>query len=304
VSAVLVIAQRDRIFLVASDGVRPVLFRGVEGGPGPSRPGADPRPERLPVGLVEALERTSTPIAAAPPALREAIGRRLGRPIGAPELSVLRRIRADLPPAELPEERGYLLALARAEVERTLRSPGEVLLTLAREEERLERAVGREQRASEALLTVGESTITAYARRWAEARAALERHHAALVADLESAARSLLPNLSALVGARVAARLAAAAGGLEAAARLRAPRLQLLGSRRRPSAERGPRYGILYRADRMDEVPAPRRGAYARSLSALAAIALRADTTTRADLTRLLVGRRDRRVAALTGRRR
>jgi RNA processing factor Prp31 len=81
-----------------------------------------------------------------------------------------------------------------------------------------------------------------------------------------------------------------------------ASRLQLLGARRRPAAgpgARGPRFGWLFRAERMDEVPPARRGAYARTLAGLAAAAARADATTRRDLSAALVARRDRRVSAL-----
>jgi snoRNA binding domain, fibrillarin len=306
VSAVLVIAQRDRLYLVAPDASRPLLFRGSPTDGAPSRPGADPRPDRLPVGLVEELKGWvgRAEIAAAGPALVAAISASLAVPVREPSVEEHRRARSLLPSGEVGAERAYLRELATEQVDRALRDPSEVLLTLAREEERLERAVGRERRAAEAFVTVADSVLSAYARRWVDARAALERHHASLVEELERSARVIVPNLSAVVGPRVAARLVAAAGGVEAAGRLRASRLQLLGSRRRPSPERGPRYGLLYRADRMDELPPHRRGAYARSLAALASIALRADSTTRAPIFAELVRRRDRRIDALKGVRR
>ena len=121
---------------------------------------------------------------------------------------------------------------------------------------------------------------------------------------LESEARLRVPNLAAVVGPRVGARLVAAAGGISELARMPAPRIQLLGSRRRPSPERGPRFGVLYRADRMADVPIGRRGAYARTLAALAAIAIRADAHTHRDISAGLVARRDRRVETLRRRRR
>ncbi|MGC2360391.1 MAG: hypothetical protein WA691_08845, partial [Thermoplasmata archaeon] len=91
-------------------------------------------------------------------------------------------------------------------------------------------------------------------------------------------------------------------GGVAALARMRAGRIQLLGTRRRPSPDRGPRYGILYRAYGMSDVPPGRRGAYARSLGAMAAIAVRADASTRATISNGLVARRDRRIAQLQSR--
>ncbi|MGA8711381.1 MAG: C/D box methylation guide ribonucleoprotein complex aNOP56 subunit, partial [Thermoplasmata archaeon] len=78
----------------------------------------------------------------------------------------------------------------------------------------------------------------------------------------------------------------------------------LLGSRRRPSPERGPRFGIIFRADRLGDVPIGRRGAYARSLAALAAIAIRADAHTHRNISVDLVARRDRRIESLRRRRR
>jgi RNA processing factor Prp31 len=60
---------------------------------------------------------------------------------------------------------------------------------------------------------------------------------------------------------------------------------------------------VIRLADRMSDVPDDRRGAYARSLAALAVIAARADAYTHADLTPSLLARRDRRVETLRRRR-
>ncbi len=223
---------------------------------------------------------------------------------GAPRVALasvaeLRAARRRLPRPVPATERRYLLTVGRAELERVLASPEEVLISLAREEERLERAVGREARAAEAFLAPEGSPLREYVAAWATVRAALEQHHAALAQRTRSQAEQVVPNLAALVGPGVAARLVAAAGGVSALGRMRASRLQLLGSRRRPSPDRGPRYGLIYRADRMAEVPADRRGAYARSLASLASIAIRADAATRRDLSRTLRARRDRRVERL-----
>ncbi len=164
--------------------------------------------------------------------------------------------------------------------------------------------MGREARAAESFIPVPDSPLDRHLVAWGRARGALGDLEEALRETLESEAHRLVPNLSAVVGPRTAARLVALAGGVGALARMPSARIQLLGSRRRPSPERGPRFGILYRADRLADVPIGRRGAYARSLAALAAIAVRADASTHRDISAGLVARRDRRVEALRRRRR
>ncbi len=221
---------------------------------------------------------------------------------GSASLTELRSARAEVARREAPEDRAFLLAVAHQELERSLASPEEVLISLAREEERVERALGREERAADAFVTVQGTLLEEYQPAWAGARASLARHHASLVSLLERAAQEVAPNLAVIVGERVAGRLVAAAGSVTALARMSGSRIQLLGSRRRPSPERGPRYGVIYRAVRMNDLPIARRGAYARSLAALAAIAARADATTHAEVATGLLARRDRRVEALRRR--
>jgi len=265
-----------------------------------------PLSDELPRGLVDALSLLDQGdrVVTTESALTDRVAQVLGRSVPDPTREEFRTVRARIPLPEPGAERTFALAVAHRMLERALRAPDEILITLAREEERVERALGREHRAAEAFVAIPRSPVEAYAVAWQEARASLARHHGALRATVESEARTVLPNLSAVVGARVAARLLAAAGSLPALGRMRAPRLQLLGSRRRPSADRGPRYGILYRAERMEEVPLGRRGAYARSLAALASIAARADASTRKDVSARLLARRDRRVDDLQKQRR
>ena len=288
----VVVGRGAVYFLVSPSGVRAL---------GPAAPGA---PDGLSDEVVAALRGPPAPpaLAAASRALASALAGRLGRAVEVAPLPRLREARARVPGVEAGRERAYLLALAHRRLEEALRAPEEILITLAREEERLERALGREARAAEAFLALEGSPLAEYSAAWAEVRATLTRHHAELEGAVGRLGRAVAPNLAALVGDRVAARLVAQAGGLQPLARMRAPRLQLLGTRRRPSAEHGPRYGLLYRAARMTDVPPARRGAYARSLAALAAIAVRADATTRRDVTGVLVPRRDRRVEALRRR--
>lgn len=289
------------------------LFRPGEEGPteflfppsrGAVRPGAALAPGALPPPLLAALSElpATAELCVGGPEVMTALAARLARPIVPATVAQWRSARRRIPLPSAVAERTYLREVAAAELARALRSPEELLVTLTREEERLERAVGREERAAEAMIAVPGTPLVQYAERWAATRSTLEQHHLALVATVEAAAREVVPNLAAVVGPRAAARLVAAAGGVAALGRMRAARLQLLGSRRRPSPERGPRFGVLYRAERMADLPADRRGAYARSLAALAAIAVRADATTHAPLGLALVRRRDRRIEELRRR--
>jgi hypothetical protein len=266
----------------------------------------DLRPADLPPGLVEALVRlpVNARVVAGDAALARSLTVRSGRTVPRADLEELRAARTIAWRSAPREERPFALALARLALERALRSPEEVLISLAREEERLERALGREDRAAAAFLPVPGTPLAEYRTSWEATREMLREHHAGLEHLLEQSARALVPNLSAVLGEKVASRLVAAAGGLPPLGKMSAARLQLLGTRRRPSPERGPRFGIIYRAVRMDEVPVARRGAYARSLAALGVIAARADATTGRSLAVDLVGRRDRRVEALRRRKR
>ncbi|MCI4329452.1 MAG: hypothetical protein L3J80_01115 [Thermoplasmata archaeon] len=205
------------------------------------------------------------------------------------------RARGALPRRSSAEWRAAILPESRLALERALASPEETVTALAREEDRLERARGRDDGAWESFVGPPSGPLADYTAVWSEYRVALERHHTDLVRRLEGSARAVAPNLSRVVGARVAGRLIAAAGGLTPLGRMSSSRLQLLGSRRRPGGGRGPRFGLLYRAEGLDTLPPDRQGAYARSLAAMAVIAARADGTTRADVAAGLVRRRDRR---------
>lgn len=212
----------------------------------------------------------------------------------------LRPVYDSAPRRDLAPLRTLQLGVAARSLERALADPEQTLISLAREEERLERALGRETTALEQLLVPPTAGVGAdYVRDARGYRDAFARHHAVLRTRLDGLAREVIPNLTALVGSPLAPRLVAAAGGTRPLARMSGARIQLLGARRRPSPVRGPRFGHLYRAPRMDEVPRTRTAAYARSLAALAAIAIRADVHTRRDLSPELLARRDRRIRQL-----
>ena len=226
--------------------------------------------------------------------------RRAGRAGRLGSWAELRSARESVAREPLEALRSVQLAVASEALEAALADPEQTLISLAREEERLERALGRESTAVDQLLvpeTPGPgAAYRADAHRYREL---LTRHHAGLRSRLESLSREVAPNLTALLGTPLAARVVATAGGTRSLARMSGARIQLLGSRRRPSPVRGPRYGHLFRAPRMDEIPSARSAAYARSLAALAAIAIRADVHTRRDISGELLVRRDRRIRRL-----
>ena len=227
-------------------------------------------------------------------ALRSADG-----PLPLAEPDEIRAARSFLPTPPRRSEREFALAVARHAAARALAGPDETLIALAREEARLERAEGREIGAVAQWVTPPSGPLSEHAesqRRFVEV---FRRHHTELEHRLAELATARLPNLSRLVGPKVAARLLAAAGGRAQLARCTGARIQLLGARRRPVGGRGPRFGVLYRAPGIAELPPDRQGRFARSLAALAAIAVRGDALTGGDLGDRLERRRDRRLATL-----
>jgi len=301
--------------ILLGDGSHLALVELPSQGPGHRVPlGSGPAPAAVryltlssvgfPPLLLDAARRLTreTRLATPDPRWQAALSVGVGRPVALATVAEFRAAREELDRHLAPEDRPFYLSVAEKSLERALAAPEEVLISLAREEERLERALGREARAADAFVPVPGTVLAEYRPAWDEARAALARHHAGLVDLLERSARDVVPNLAEVVGERVAARLIAAAGSVAALSRMNASRIQLLGSRRRPSPERGPRYGVLYRGVRMNDLPIARRGAYARSLASIAAVAIRADATTHAAVAPTLVARRDRRVEALRRR--
>ena len=202
-----------------------------------------------------------------------------------------------------PPDRGFVLASADRATSSALSDPVEALVTLAREEMRLERAVHREQGAVDQFVPGENPSAQAYSKEADRFREHVLAHYRKLLTRVEETAGSVVPNLSRVVGPAVAARLVAVAGGVLPLARMNAARIQLLGSRRRTTVARGPRHGLLVRGQGMDELPASARGAFARSLAALAAVAARADALTHADVASLLVRRREMRIRQLRSQR-
>jgi hypothetical protein len=196
-------------------------------------------------------------------------------------------------------DRVLWLAVARQRLQQAMRSPEATLSALAREEERVERVLRRENNAAESWVAEGSPALLEYSRLSADTRDRLVQHLQELTRTLEQQARIVAPNLSAVVGPVVAGRLLATAGGLEPLSRMTAARIQLLGARRRFGPGRTPRFGILYHAEGMGDVPSRRMGAFARSVAALAAIAVRVDATSRRPIATELLRRRARRIVQL-----
>ncbi len=247
-------------------------------------------------------QRAPSPLATAGAGLAEALGR-AGLAARAATEDELRAALALRPPAPLREEREFRLAALRRQLDLALASDTETLIALSREEARVERALRREVGALDQFLAPSSGPLADQREDAERYRDAVERHYATLVGRVETVAHRVLPNLSAVVGPRVAARLFAAAGDVGALARIPAARLQVLGSHRRPGGGHGPRFGLIYEAARMVDVPEGARGRYARSLAALAVVAARADLLTHRDVAAPLLAKRDRRVEALRRRR-
>ncbi len=124
--------------------------------------------------------------------------------------------------------------------------------------------------------------LAAGRRRLAELYLTLERTHQELETALTEAMPVRTPNLSALVGPLLAARLISQAGSLDRLARLPASTLQVLGAERAFFEHlRGrappPRHGLLFLHPRLHSAPRAERGKLARALAGKAAIAARLD---------------------------
>ncbi len=104
----------------------------------------------------------------------------------------------------------------------------------------------------------------------------------AMEAAVETEANARLPNLSALLGPMLAARLVEKAGGLERLAKLPSGTLQILGAERAffdhlRTGRDPPKYGLLFLHPAVQAAPVPHKGRVARILAGKAAIAARRD---------------------------
>ncbi|MFL2932590.1 MAG: NOP5/NOP56 family protein [Nitrososphaerales archaeon] len=93
---------------------------------------------------------------------------------------------------------------------------------------------------------------------------------------------NVAPNLSAIAGPTIGARLIAKSGGMMKLARLPSSTIQVLGAekalfRSLKSGSRPPKHGIIFQHDKVHSSPKWQRGKIARSLAAKIAIAVRID---------------------------
>jgi nucleolar protein 56 len=121
---------------------------------------------------------------------------------------------------------------------------------------------------------------------------------------VEASASRLAPNVSALAGPVLAARLVSLAGGVEALARLPASTVQLLGAERalfRHLREhtRPPKHGVLFQHPLVHRAPPWQRGAIARAFAGKIAIAARADAYSRRDIAASLKAQFDRALTSI-----
>jgi nucleolar protein 56 len=99
----------------------------------------------------------------------------------------------------------------------------------------------------------------------------------------------LAPNVSTLVGESIAARLVAAAGGLDRLAEIPSGTIQVLGAekalfRHIKEGTPPPKHGIIFQHEAVNRSPRKLRGKIARSLASNIAIAARADVFTGRDI--------------------
>ena len=114
----------------------------------------------------------------------------------------------------------------------------------------------------------------------------VHRQRRRLEAHIEARMKELAPNVSALAGPIIGARMIALAGGLEPLARLPASTVQLLGAERAlfrhlREGTRPPKHGVLFQHPVIHRAPRWQRGALARAFAGKIAIAARADAYTK-----------------------
>jgi nucleolar protein 56 len=124
--------------------------------------------------------------------------------------------------------------------------------------------------------------LTEARRRLAELYRSIEEAHRSLTDAVAVAVPRRTPNLNALLGPELSARLLAQAGGLDRLARLPASTVQVLGAEKAFFEHlRGrappPRHGLLFLHPAIQSAPRPERGKLARTLAGKVAIAARQD---------------------------
>ncbi|MCC6011234.1 MAG: C/D box methylation guide ribonucleoprotein complex aNOP56 subunit, partial [Desulfurococcaceae archaeon] len=99
---------------------------------------------------------------------------------------------------------------------------------------------------------------------------------------IETVMKEVSPNITALVGAKLGARLLSLAGGLEKMAKLPASTIQVLGAekalfRALRTGGKPPKHGVIFQHPAIHRSPRWQRGKIARALAAKLAIAAKVD---------------------------
>jgi len=143
-------------------------------------------------------------------------------------------------------------------------------------------AIATEEPAVKSPLGPADEALRAARRRLAELYGSIEKAQAELTEAVTVATPQRAPNLTALLGPELTARLLAQAGGLDRLARLPSSTVQVLGAERAFFEHlRGhappPRHGLLFLHPALQSAPRTERGKLARALAGKVAIAARLD---------------------------
>ena len=123
---------------------------------------------------------------------------------------------------------------------------------------------------------------------------------------VEERVQELAPNMHALVGGMLAARLIARAGSMQRLAEMPASTIQVLGAEKALFAHLrkgtpSPKHGLIFHSSYIIQAPRKMRGKIARALSSKLAIAAREDYFEGKDISKELVAGLEKRVAAIRG---
>lgn len=142
--------------------------------------------------------------------------------------------------------------------------------------------------------------------RMAELGLHVKQERDELAAYVEKRMKELAPNLHALAGGMLAARLMAKAGSLERLAEMPSSTIQVLGAEKALFAHlcKGtppPKHGLIYHSPYIIQAPRKQRGKIARALAGKLAIAAREDFFEGKDISADLIAVLEKRVGEIRG---